>query len=64
MCAETTVDQACTVWLAEVRAAGRIEVSSVETHETTVRLVVVPICGAIRLGRPPWAVAIGWCARS
>jgi integrase len=59
MCADTTVAQACSVWLAEVRAAGRIEVSSVEAYEDTVRLIVVPTCGALRLEE----LTVGRCDR-
>ena len=42
---ETTVAVACKAWIAEKRAAGLVEVSTVEAYEDTVRTVIIPSCG-------------------
>ncbi|MBW4031997.1 MAG: tyrosine-type recombinase/integrase [Acidobacteria bacterium] len=46
---DSTIAEACDVWLAEVRTSGRVEVSTLEGYQDSVRTVVVPACGAIRL---------------
>ena len=47
---DSTIEEACHVWLAARRARGRIEVSSIEAYEDTVRTVVIPTCGELRIG--------------
>ncbi len=46
---ETTVAEACKAWIAEKRAAGLVEVSTVEAYEDTVKTVIVPTCGELML---------------
>jgi integrase len=46
---DSTIADACQVWLEEVRTSGRVEVSTLEGYQDSVRTIVVPACGGIML---------------
>ena len=47
--ADSTITDACQVWLEEVRTSGLVEVSTLEGYQDSVRTIVVPACGGITL---------------
>ncbi|CAN5442026.1 site-specific integrase [soil metagenome] len=56
---DSTVADACAVWLVEVRTSARLAVSTLESYEDTVRNIVVPACGGITLAD----LSVGRCDR-
>ncbi|GAA3871460.1 tyrosine-type recombinase/integrase [Leifsonia kafniensis] len=46
---ESTIAEACGVWLEEKRTADRVTQTTIEAYENSVRLIVVPMCGSIQL---------------
>lgn len=46
---ESTIAEACAVWLEEKRTAARVTQTTIEAYENTVRLIVIPACGAVKL---------------
>jgi integrase len=46
---DSTIADACQVWLEEVRTSRRVEVSTLEGYQDSVRTIVIPACGGIML---------------
>lgn len=46
---DSTIADACQVWLEQVRTSGRVEVSTLEGYQDSVRTIVVPACGGMIL---------------
>jgi hypothetical protein len=56
---QSTIQEACAVWLLEVRVSGRLTISTLESYEDTVRNIIVPACGGITLAD----LSVGRCNR-